>query len=408
MADPTTRPQPVMMHIDLDAFFASVEQQLIPALRGRPVIVGSGCIASCSYEARAFGLHAGMSLRRAKQRCPHVVILPGNHNIYRCYTDRIWQICHRYCDGLETYLDEAYGDLTGLERILGSPSEIARKLQKTVRDETGLPATVGVASNRLVAKMVTKHHKPGGYGYVPPHQEADFIAGRPIEDLPGVGRVVGKTLADLNVTTVAHLRRIPCDILVAMFGQNGRILHDRCYGRDDRFFDPNRLPQSISRETTFHRDTADPVEIEAMLFYLTERAMRTLRRLGLLTKTVRVHIRYTDWKTEAASRSLGQPTDRDRVVFDLAAQLLANLHKRRVNLRHVGVALFNFSLQSQEQPGLFDHRKTIRDQSLQRALDAIRDKFGHAAIVMGPSVNLLGQLKQDDNGFVLRTPSLTK
>jgi DNA polymerase-4 len=397
------------LHIDVDAFFASVEQLLIPALRGRPVAVGNGCIASCSYEARRYGLHAGTSLTEAKKRCPELVILDGQYPIYRCFAEQIWAICRRYTLSLETFLDEAYGqvDVEGL-RLLG------QRLQRQVREESGLNVSVGLGANRMLAKLASKAAKPAGVRWISPIEAADVVAALPIRSIPGIGAKTASILADLNIITGGDLRRLSREDLVALFGIRGEGLYERCRGNDIDGAGPGsggpgiprRLPRTISRETTFHTPQSDQKQICGMLFYLLERAMRQVRQSHLAARTVELVIRYDDWKQYAASQSL-EETELDREVFAVVETLLGRLHTRRVSLRHVGVVLSNFR-RAEATPSLFEPAGRRRRRDLHAAVDAIRDRWGHGAIVAGESANLLGRLRQNDYGFILRTPSLTK
>ncbi len=439
----------LLLHIDVDAFFPSVEQLLIPCLRGRPVIVGSGVIASCSYEARTFGLRAGMELRRAKKLCPGAVVLKGNYQIYRCFAEGVWDVCRRFTCGLETYLDEAYGDATGIG-VHGSPLELGRSLQAAVREEVGLPVSIGLAANRMMAKVASSSAKPGGVAWIAPGTEEEFLAPLPIRKLLGVGHKTEQKLRDMNIATIGDLRSMSRATLECMFGLRGLELYERCRGRDDRgqrvtpsaadaawakLLDsqspppplpqdsqdaqpaapplpaansqPQRLPRTISRETTFHEPTCDPKHIEGMLFYLLERAMRAARRLGLLAGCIELSIRYDDWKHCASSRSLASPTGSDEEAFAVVRELLGQLHQRRVSLRHVGVVLGKL-VPAAARGLLFESPAQHRRGQLHETVDRIRDRFGHAAVVTGSSIDLLGRLEQNDYGFVLRTPSLTK
>jgi len=406
----------LIVHVDVDAFFASVEQLLIPALRGRCVIVGSGCIASCSYEARAFGLHAGMPLSQARRLCPQVVVLEGHYQIYRCFAEHIWDICRRYTTSLETFLDEAYGDATGMEAAYGPPLELGRSLQRAIRQEVHLPVSVGLAGGRMMAKLASSSAKPNGVAWIQGGQEEAFLAPLPIEKLLGVGGRTAQRLHDLNIQTIGQLRNLARETLRCLFGRRGEQLYDRCRGIPDeprRDPQPAGPPRTISRETTFHEPTGELGQIRGMLEYLSERAVRTARSKKLLVRTVELAIRYDDWKQEASSASLAAPTARDDEVFAVVLRLLERLHKRRVALRHVGVTLSNF-VPDRSQPMLFDEPPPPSGPSaekradLYRTLDAIRDRWGHSAVVQGESINLLGELKQNDYGFILRTPSLTK
>lgn len=401
-------PRPCIFHADLDAFFASVEQLRNPRLQGRPVIVGNGVIASCSYEARRWGCAAGMSLRQARRLCPQVVILDGNYPVYRCFAECVFAICAAFACGLETYLDEAYGDLTGTERYHGGYPRAAALLKQRITREVGLSVTVGLGPNRMVAKMASKSVKPGGLREVLPEEVDAFLRDRPIEDLPGAGPATARVLRTLGMQTIADLRELPASDLGALFGANGLALYERCRGLDTAAVSEREVPRTISRETTFHRETIDPAEIEAMLYYLLERAMRAARGLGLRVGCLAVRIRYNDFHGEAASRALPEPTVLDCEAYALATQLLKRIHTRRAALRHIGVVLSHFSRDASYQPALFDERQEMRLRSLYRSIDAIRQRFGHSAVVAGRSLDLLGKLEQDSYGYVLRTPSLTK
>ena len=397
----------LILHVDVDAFFASVEQLLIPALRHRPIVVGSGCIASCSYEARRYGLHAGMSLRQSKRLCPTVVILPGYYQIYRCFAEHTWQVCRRYTCALETYLDEAYGDAGGMEYLHGDPSVLGERLQQEVLQRVGLPVSVGLAANRMLAKIASSSAKPNGVVWIRPGQEEAFLCSLPIEKLLGVGHKTAEKFRDMNIRTVGELRRLSRELLKCMFGLRGEVLYERCRGRDARKLRPAAIPRTISRETTFHQPTCRRGEILGMLQYLLERAMRTVRQRRLLTGCIELSIRYDDWREQAARRSLSEPTAMDDEVFSTVRQLLDQLYRRRVALRHVGIVLSGFSSAGAEAT-LFEPPARRRRRDLYAAIDRIRDRWGHASILTGESIELLGHLQQNDYGFVLRTPSLTK
>jgi len=396
-----------ILHVDVDAFFASVEQLLIPALRRRPVIVGSGVIASCSYEARRYGLSAGMSLHKARRLCPSAVVLAGQYPVYRCFAEHIWRVCRRFVCGLETFLDEAYGDATGMEPLHGDPLTLGRTLQQAIRDEVGLPVSVGVAANRFLAKIASGSAKPGGVMWIQPGQEESFLTFLPIEKLLGVGRKTAAKLRDMNIRTVGQLRPLSRPFLETLFGRRGQLLYDRCRGCDSHIIRTDTTPRTISRETTFHQPLCDRKQIRGMLFYLLERATRRVRKRKLLTQTVELTIRYDDWKELTTRRTLPEPTADEDVIFPVLLRLLEQLYRRRVALRHVGIVLSRFR-PAGNQGELFTPAHRLRRRRLCGAVDAIRDRWGHATIVSGTSIELLGRLPQNDYGFVLRTPSLTK
>ena len=400
--------EPVILHVDIDAFFASIEQCRDPRLRGRPVIVGAGVIASCSYEARRFGLRAGMPLSEAKRLCPQAVVLEGHAQIYRCFAEKVFAHCRDVAPAVEAYLDEAYCDLTGTERLHGDLLETARRLKRAILESTGLTVTCGLGPNRMLAKLAGKTVKPDGVARVTAAGAEAFMRDLPVEQVAGVGHAHAKTLRSMNVRTAGELRVLPVETLERLFGAPGRLLYERCRGRDTAVVSEREVPLSISRETSFHRDTADPREIEGMLEYLAGRACRTARELGIRPRTVAVRLRYADGEPAERARSLSQPSDADPVVLTLALDTLARLFTRRVALHQVGLALSNFSPAGGEQGALFEEREAGRRAALYRAFDGVRDSFGHGVLVSGRALHLKGRLEEDEHGFVLRTPSLTK
>jgi DNA polymerase-4 len=396
------------MHVDIDAFFASVEQVRNPHLRGRPVIVGSGCIASCSYEAREYGLEAGMPLRQARELCPRAVVLKGHYPTYRCFSRRVFERCRDLSCLVETHLDEAYCDLTGSERLLGDPRGAARKLKRDIHDETGLTVSVGIGTNRMVAQMAGAADKPDGLNLVEKGREAEFIRDLPIEELPGVGRKRLKVLRKLNIDTIADLRLLDKSSLRDIFGADGAALYERCRGRDSRAIEPGEVPESISRQTAFHEDTTDMEKMEGMLHYLVERAARSLRELGLRAGTVGAWLRYGDSRGYSRSRSMPSPTDLDEDLSRIARDLLQQLHTRRAAVHTIGVELSGFCRADRRQSNLFEQGDPEKRARLRRSVDDLRRRFGHSVVMSGKTMAGCTELEKDRYGYVLRTPSLTK
>ena len=397
----------LIAHLDIDAFFASVEQVIIPALRGKPVAVGSGCIASCSYEARDYGCHAGQPLSEARRCCRSLIVLPGSQAVYHAFAERVWELCREIAPTVETYLDDAYLDLSSTLQLHRDIELTVKQLRERVQCETGLTATTGIGPSRMIARLASKSAKPNGQRLVRPQEVEAFIIDRPVGDLPGVGRKTAETLAKFNVLTVRDLRRLPRENLIELFGKNGDAIFERAWGRDTRVVSQREVPRTISRETTFHKETTDAREAGGMLHYLAERAMKTVRELGLLTRTIKLKVRYADMKQVAGQSTLTAPTCYVSPVFDAILKLLERLHTRRVALRHVGLVLSGFLRADTGQLDLFA-KESEHDERLASAMDEVRCRFGFSALTSGQSLNLLGKLRQDDNGFVLRTPSLTK
>ena len=400
-----------ILHFDIDAFFASVEQVRNPGLKGKPVIVGAGVIASCSYEARKYGLHAGMPIIKAKKLCPEAIVLEGNCQIYRCVTEKIFEMCHKFSPGIETYLDEAYCDLSGTELLYGNDLTIpAKKFKDKVKAKLGLDTTIGLGENRMIAKMASKSAKPDGLKMVNATDNEAFISDLPIISLPGIGRKAEAILKKFNINTIKEIRNISLDHLKLLFGKNGIAIYDRCRGMDSCAINEKEIPRTISRETTFHNDTINRDDIRGMISYLAERAMNTLRELKLVARSVKLKIKYADFVEDSMSKQLIDYTNIDCEVINTLINLLETIYKRRVGLRLVGVVLSSLKMESAyRQLQLFDTEddrgKKIK---LYRSIDSIRNKYGFLSIVTGESINLAKGLEHDSNGYILRTPSLTK
>jgi len=307
-----------------------------------------------------------------------------------------------------TSLDDAYLALTGTDRLLGRPIDVAEAFCEEVRRTTGLSVSLGLADNRTVARVATSLAKPSGLLEVHRGGEAAFLAPLPVRELPGVGRSIAAAFDRFNVKTVGEVARLPPRLLTATFGEaSGRLLHERSNGSDDRPVRIDRGPVGISRATTLERATADRRVIRGMLGYLTERAARALRDENLRAKTVSVTLRYSDWKQVHRSRSLSDPTDVDDVLRRKALEVLDRIDTRRVQVRLVGVALTGFSGAIERQRDLFAEAERRRRTRLGEAVDRVRDRFGFGSVVAGPAIDLVGKLGNGRDGFRLRTRSLS-
>lgn len=375
----------VIAHLDLDAFFAAVEENLDPSLRGKPVIVGGGArgvVATANYVARRYGVHSAMPMATARRLCPQGVFVAGNHRVYREYSRRLMAVLEEYSPLVEQVsLDEAYVDLTGTERLFGPTERTARVIQQRVQDELSLSISVGLASNKLVAKVASDMEKPHGFTVVPPGSEAAFLAPLPVERLPGVGPALLAQLRDRGVRTVGDLARVPERLLVLSFGEWGRMLAQAARGEDRRRVERHTVVKSISRETTFPEDVGDPELLEATLIALTEDVCRRLRRRGLEARTVTVKIRYSDFVTHTCSHTLDRPRDVDEIFFREVLSLFRRGRTRRYRIRLLGVGVGNLVPRAW-QDDLFDQEVPLL-RELDLKLDAIREKYGRAAIVRG-------------------------
>jgi len=422
------RVQPVIFLVDIDAFFAQVEQVLRPELRGRPVIVGGlatdrSVVASASYEARARGVRTAMPTREARRLCPDAVLLRGSFHEYARFSKDMMDICRCYTPLVQPVsLDEAYLDVSGCRRLFEAqgivhapnapgnawPLEAAAHLKDAIRRQLGLAVTIGGGANRLVAKIACDYAKPDGLAWIRPGREREFLAPLPLKELPGIGPRTAERLARYNLRQIRDLAGIPPAMLAAHFGPAGDTLAARARGQDPTPVDPDPGdPKSISRETTFQTNLIDRSAMKAMLYYLLERACRQLRQVGLLARTVAVKVRYADFRTLGRARSLPTFSDHDDDFWPVAADLFDKVHARRVGVRLVGVALSHFAAGGRQMDLLAEDRYGRRTR-FYRSLDLIRNRFGFSALVTGRAIELLATHERDEHGFRLRTACLSR
>ena len=402
-----------IMHIDLDAFFVSVEQVLNPELRGKPVVVGGrpggrGVVAAASYEARAFGLHSGMPLKTASQLCPQAIFIEGSFPKYRDASQRFMAILADFSPFLEPVsLDEAYLDVTGFESIYGSIHQMAVAIKQRVKEELGLCASVGIASCKVVAKVASDLSKPDGLVEVAGGEEHSFLAALPVAKLPGIGKKTERILRDLGINTIGELSSTPLSTLKSHFGASGEVLHRLARGIDDRKVELAGAAKSISRETTFDKDTRDRSFLKATLRYLSERVGADLRGRSKQARCITLKLRYADFTTINRSHTLPQTTDSDQTIFDTGAKLLnreLSLGKRPVRL--IGIGVSNL-VEPSGQLTMLDS-SAQRLEQLNRAIDRIRHKYGFTAIQTGRTLLLKDIFPEGDEGYTLHTPSLSR
>ena len=402
-----------IMHIDLDAFFVSVEQVLNPELKGKPVVVGGrperrGVVAAASYEARAFGLHSGMPLITASRLCPQAIFIEGNFHRYREASEKFMAILADFSPFIEPMgLDEAYLDTTGFESIHGSASRMAEKIRKRVQDELGLAASVGIASCKIVAKVASDQAKPDGLLEVPGGTERSFLNPLPVARLPGIGKKTEPILKGLGINTIGQLSNIPLSTLKSHFGIYGEMLHNHANGIDESKVEPPGEAKSISRETTFGEDTRDSSFLQATLNYLSERVGSQLRELGKQARCVTLKLRYADFTTTTRQQTLSQPTDADQAIFAMGRRLLEKelaVEKQAVRLIGIGVANL---VEAGRQPDMLDINARRREK-LNITIDRIRKKYGFTAIQTGRTLLLKDIFPGGDEGYKLHTPSLSR
>ena len=380
----TGTPGRTILHADLDAFFAAVEQRDNPALRGKPVIVGGGgptdrgVVSTASYEARVFGVRSAMPLRTAAALCPNGIFVPVNGRKYSEASKQVMAIFRRFSPLVEPLsIDEAFIDVTGTEQLFGSGEDAARQMKKAVHDETELTVSVGVAANRLVAKIASDLRKPDGLVVVAPGDEAAFLAPLGIERLWGVGASTRRQLAEFGVATIGDLAALPEDLLARRFGQHGRDLALRARGIGETVVGGHEAAKSVSQEHTFDVDQNDWEVLEQTLLALSEGVASRLRATNVVTSTVSVKIRNSAFETITRQRTLHPPTDMGEVIWRTAVELTKReVHGQRIRL--LGVAASG--LDEQRQLALFEAPTDDRRRRATEAADAVRKKFGSKAI----------------------------
>jgi DNA polymerase-4 len=401
-----------ILHIDLDAFFVSVEQALAPKLCDRPVIVGGrpdrrGVVASASYEARVFGVRAGMSLSQAYRLCPQAIFLQGSFPAYRDASEKFMTILADFSPGLEPAgLDEAYLDITGCE-LFGTSYQLASTIKTRIKKELKLIASVGIASCKVVAKIASDFGKPDGLVEVKAGQEKDFLAPLPVASLPGVGKKTEESLRAMGIKTIGQLAGLPLEMMKNHFGSFGSMLHNYANGIDNRQIEPPGQAKSISRETTFAEDTSDRIFLQSMLHYLCERVGAGLRQETKQARTITLKLRYSDFETITRSFSTKAAVEADDVIFAGAVKLLEQtLAANRKPVRLIGVGVSNLVSYGKQLNMLDSNPRRL--EHLDKAIDRIRSKYGFTAIQTGRTLLLKDIFDRHDGDYVLETPSLSR
>ncbi len=402
-----------IVHIDIDAFFAAVEELLNPSLKGKPVIVGGlpherGVASTASYEARKYGVHSGMPLRKAYELCPHGVFVRGNYQIYSAFSKKFFDVLSRYTpDVEEASLDEAYVELTRCRPLYSSFSRAAREMKHQVEKELGLVVSAGMGPSKLLAKLATNKAKPGGLVEVESGYEEEFLKDLGIESLPGIGPKAQVILRMLNIHKIGDLWGLPRATLRSLFGLNGEELYLQSRGMDSRPLMTASIPKSVSRETTFLEDLWDRRLLLAHLAYLCDRLTLPLRKGRLFAHIIEVKVRYSDFRTEARRRLLISPLQDMGEIFRIAKELFLQLFSgSRLSLRLVGVKASD--LVRARPLSLFEPYSERRER-LGIAVDEVREKHGFGSLLTVREKMLESVYRfEKDRGFVLKTASLTK
>ena len=390
-AAPATGAATPILHVDMDAFYVSVELLERPELRGKPVVVGGqpnrrGVVSAASYEARKYGIHSAMPLRTAGKLCPHAIFLEGRHELYAQWSDRIAEILGKFSPIVEmASIDEAYLDLTGTERLFGPPLAAAHALICEIKKQTRLPCSAGLARTRLVAKVASDQAKPSGLVWVPAGAEEQFLSPLGVRRIPGIGKVTEQALHGMGIERVGQLAGLPQEHLEKSFGQWGRALYRKARGEDSYEFFVDAEPKSISHSHTFGEDTCDRAVLKAMLSHLCQKAAKRLREAGLSASTVAVRIRYANFETVTRARTLGEASHLDQTFLEIVRQLFERNWDRRRAVRLVGVELGTLS-HGESQLNLLEGHRQERLDRLARAADRLREKYGFGKVQFGGSL----------------------
>jgi DNA polymerase-4 len=379
-----------IFHVDMDAFFVSVEELFDPSLKGKAVVVGGqrherGVVSAASYEARKFGVHSAMPLRTAAKMCPQAIFVEGHPERYRECSEKVHEVLTSFSPQVEmASIDEAYIDMTGTERLHGPPLRAAHRLHQTMKSETQLNCSIGIGISRLVAKVGSAKAKPNGVLWVVPGQEARFLAPLDVRDIPGVGKVTEKNLHELGIKQVGDLARFEDNFLEQHFGKWGLALAGKARGEDaggwfDTEVGEDTDAKSISHEHTYNEDTGDPEQMESTLMRLSEMVGRRLREANLHARTLQLKLRYTDFTTITRAHSLPAPTQLDIEIFEQIRVLFRKNWRTGAQVRLLGVHASGFETEG-AQGDLLEGNRRERWQKALSAADRLRDKFGEGSV----------------------------
>ncbi len=372
----------------MDAFFAAVEQVDNPRYRGKPVIVGAdprdgrgrGVVSTCSYEARNYGVHSAMPISIAYKRCPHAVFLPVRGERYSEISKKIMGLLREFSPVIEQIsIDEAFMDITGTEKLHGSPAELAAKIKARITSSTGLTASVGIAPNKFVAKIASDLEKPDGLVLVREGEVRDFLLPLNIAKLWGVGEKTRPQLEKMGIRTIGDITRFSRDEMCARFGSHGAHLWNLAHGVDDREVIPHSGVKSVSNETTFGEDTSDLQLLHKTLLRLSEKVAARLRKKQFLGKTVTLKIRLEDFSTYTRNRSLKNPTNSSETIHSVVEELFAQFDRGGKRVRLLGVGASALFSERSSQMTLFEAQEK-EDSKIDNVMDEVRDKFGDASI----------------------------
>ena len=383
----------MILHVDMDAFYASVEERDRPEIVGKPVIVGGspekrGVVSAANYVARRYGVHSAMPAVTARRLCPNGIYLPPRIDYYANISDQIQEIFGRFTPLMEPLsLDEAFLDVTGSEHLFGPAVEIGRQIKQAIRQELRLVASVGVAPNKFLAKIASDLKKPDGFVVVEREHVQEFLDPLQVTRLWGVGKQSSKIFERLSIRTIGQLRQWPLDVLQNRLGTNGEYLWQLAHGIDDRSVVPEREAKSISHETTFERDIADLAVLRAWLLELTEQVGWRLRRHHLRGRTVHLKVRFADFSMVTRSQTFSEPTNLTQDLWKAAEEMLCHrLPANSLPLRLIGIGVSGLDDTGLVQGELFDREEREKQARLDTVTDQLRERFGDEVMRRGSSL----------------------
>src|SRR5690242_16792518 len=391
-----------IFHVDMDAFFVSVEELYDPSLKGKAVVVGGqrderGVVSAASYEARKFGVHSAMPLRTAAKMCPHAIFVDGHPERYRECSEKVYKVLDSFSPQVEmASIDEAYLDMSGTERLHGPPLKAAHTLHQRMKVDTGLNCSAGIGTSHLIAKVSSAQAKPNGVLWIVPGEEAKFLAPLDVREIPGVGKVMESHLHALGIKKVGDLAKLEENELEERFGKWGLALAGKARGEDaggwfDAEVGADLDAKSISHEHTYNEDTADQPQLESTLIRLSEMVGRRLRESNFHARTVQLKLRYKDFTTITRAHTLPNPTQLDTEIFEHIRALFRKNWKKGSEVRLLGVQASQFTTQA-AQIDLLDGNRQQRWKDALAAADKLRDKFGESSV--GLAAGLRGSFRE--------------
>jgi DNA polymerase-4 len=392
----------IIVHVDMDAFFASVEQLLHKEWRGKPVVVGAdpqggkgrGVVSAASYEARKFGIHSAMPISRAYKACPHAIFVVPHGHVYSDYSKQIFKILESFSPRIEPLsIDEAFMDLTGCLHLHGSVEAMGKKIKDEIKRQTGLTASVGIAPCKSVAKIASDLNKPDGLTIVLPDRLQDFLDALPISRLWGVGQKMQDNLEHLGIRTVKQLRQYPQDLLEKKFGKMGDHINKMARGIDERDVHIGEEAKSVSNEMTYYKDTLDMETVSDSVFRLAEKVSGRMRRAGIRGRTIHLKIRFHDFRTYTRSHTLKDSTNLTHEIFEYASLLLNEFDPLELPVRLVGVGVSNLENEKGQQLSIWD-MKNEKILQLEKVMDQIQDKYGKDIIRHAQSLGKRGETEE--------------